>query len=143
PSTNAVEIGDAIERQVEHELAAAGRPLERLLGGGDGLAGANHSPQDVLETLACRGDCTVEALASGELAFSECHARRARTAKPHGLPPHRDARRQLRALIIGAESLPGREQPILEMAMGVQPRERRFGEIYRDAAPPPRGGPAP
>src|SRR5690606_16304403 len=55
-------------------------------------------------------------------------------ANPHRLPPHRHRGAKLSLLIITAQPLSGIEQPLVEMTVGVQPAQRRFGEIDGDAA---------
>jgi hypothetical protein len=50
-SSDPVEIGDPVERQLEHQLAAARRPVERLLGDGNRFARADHAPEDIFEPL--------------------------------------------------------------------------------------------
>src|SRR6185503_8529177 len=51
-SGQSIEVRDPVEREPEHQLAAARRPFERLFGVRQRLAGAHHAPQDVVEPFA-------------------------------------------------------------------------------------------
>src|SRR5690606_146714 len=136
PSPDPVEVRHPVQGDPQDQLAAAGGPGQRLLRSGQRFAGADHAPQDVLEPLARRGDRAIETATGSKLAFGRGEALAGLALQPHGLPAHRHARHDLRALEVGAQAFTGEEQSLVEVAMCVKPAKRRFGEVDGDASPP-------
>lgn len=58
---NSIEACHAVERETEHQFAAARRPGEPAFGGEQGLARADHAPQDIRQTGPRRRDRAIEA----------------------------------------------------------------------------------
>ena len=64
-------VGDAVERERQHQLASSRGPAQCAFGVAHPLAGANHPPQDVGEAGTRRGDSGVEPTSRIDLGASE------------------------------------------------------------------------
>jgi plasmid stabilization system protein ParE len=92
--------------------------------------------------LARRLHRLIEAVLGGKLALAGIQSTELPGFHPHRIPAHRDARRQLRGLIIAPQLLPRSKLAVGQMPPRMQPGQRRFGDIDRHAAPPSCGRPA-
>lgn len=69
----------------------------------------------------------VEARFDRDLALRGIQPAVAAALDPHRIPPHRDGRAKAGPFVIRAEPLARIIQPVVEMAAGMEPCERRFG----------------